>query len=136
MSSRSRKKDNIDKVFHRSGKRTIKEDKQVNSLITKFSELSVDMAETLDKLNRTAENLSYGIDDFLTENKIESLDNIEDIEDRIAEVKNLRDSYRCVHIDLKSESQAIGFTDLSTNNLERISTYICDSRNKIKTLRK
>ena len=71
MSRRSRKKDNIDyKVFHRSGKRTIKEEKQVNSLITKFSELSVDMAETLDKLNRKAENLSYGIDDFLTENKI------------------------------------------------------------------
>ena len=47
MSNRSRRKDKIDhKVLHRSGKKTVKVDRPVDSLITKFGELSVNMVES------------------------------------------------------------------------------------------
>ena len=69
MSNCSRRKDKTDyKVLHRSGKKTVKVDRLVDSLITKFGELLVNMVETLDKLQREGENLSYAINDFLTVN--------------------------------------------------------------------
>ena len=88
------------KEYHKTGKKVIKESKELNRISEKFKKIAIMAAE---KIIDEEKKLRLKIDRFLDEYDFELLFDIEDIEKGISEFKILIENYEGIHVELKRE---------------------------------